>query len=109
MFAFQEVAMPKWSFGEIPDPAGLSDADWAELNKLKAAFESGGKKAMRKALKELAADPIRWVRVIGALYPEMMREQIKDVLADRGITEADVREMLRKALREAESPSSEEH
>jgi hypothetical protein len=97
--------MPKWPFDQVADPAGLTDADWAELNKLKAAYESGGSKALSKAFRELAVDPILSVRVIGALFPEMMREQIRDTLAERGITEEDLREMIRKA----ESPSQEQH
>ena len=97
--------MAKWPFEEPADSSGLSDADWAHLNKLKAAYESGGSKALSKAIGELATDPIRYVRVVGALFPEMINEKIRDALAEHGITEEDLREMLRKA----ESPSSEQH
>jgi hypothetical protein len=48
------------------------------------------------ALKKLAKDPIRFVAVIGALYPDMMREMIRDEMAEAGITEADLRELVQK-------------
>jgi hypothetical protein len=47
-------------------------------------------------LKKLAKDPIRFVAVIGALYPDMMREMIRDEMAEAGITEADLRELVQK-------------
>jgi hypothetical protein len=101
--------MPKWPFEEVPDPTGMTDADWADLNKLKAAYESGGAKASRKVFAELSADPVRGVRILGALFPEMVREQLKDRLAEHGITEDDLRQMLREAERREESPSSKKH
>jgi hypothetical protein len=97
--------MPKWPFDEIVDPSGLTDADWAEINRLKTAYETGGEKALDSAFEQLAADPIRAYRVVAALFPEMLREQTKDALAERGITEEDLREMLKKA-KKAEGPSS---
>ena len=103
------TVMPKWPFEEIPDPAGLSDADWAELNKLKAAYESGGAKALSAAFRELVVDPIRYISVVGALFPDMVREQIKDTLAARGLTEEDIRRMLEEIKRQSESPSRESH
>ena len=101
--------MLKWPFDEVPDPLGLTDADWAEINRLKTAYETGGVKALHAAWKQLAADPIRFYRITGAFFPEKVREQTKDMLAERGITEEDLREMLEQAKREAESPSSKRH
>ena len=31
---------------EIQDTSGLTDADWAEINKLRNAYKSGGSKAL---------------------------------------------------------------
>jgi len=31
---------------DIKDTSGLTDADWAQINKLRAAYESGGQKAI---------------------------------------------------------------
>ena len=101
--------MPKWPFEEIADRSGLTDADWAEINRLKTAYETGGDKALDAAFQQLVADPIRAYRVVGALFPEMLREQTKDALAERGVTEEDLREMLEKAKTEAESPSSKRY
>ena len=48
------------------------------------------------ALKKLAKDPIRFAAVIGALYPDMLREMIRDQMAEAGITEEDLRELIQK-------------
>jgi len=90
---------------EVADTSGLTDADWAEINKLKAAYKSGGKRALSKGLKELAIDPVRMIRVIGALFPREVSEGIRDRLAAEGITRDDLLEMIRKA----ESPAKKEH
>jgi hypothetical protein len=81
---------------EVQDTSGLTDADWAEINKLRKAYEAGGRKAIDLALKKLAKDPIRFVAVIGALYPDMKREMIRDQMAEAGITEEDLRELIQK-------------
>ena len=33
---------------EVVDPSGLSDADWAEINKLQQAYKEGGKRALNR-------------------------------------------------------------
>jgi hypothetical protein len=48
------------------------------------------------ALGQLAKDPIRYVVVIGAFFPDMMRETIRDQTAEAGITEEDLRELIQK-------------
>jgi hypothetical protein len=89
---------------EVVDTSSLTDADWAELNKLKAAYENGGVEALSGALEKLAADPVRYVTVMGALYPDMMREAIRDKMAEMGTTEDELRELLRKL--QSSSPKS---
>ena len=69
---------------EVQDTSGLTDADWAEINKLRKAYEAGSRKAVDLALKKLAKDPIRFAVVIGALFPDMMREMIRDQMAECG-------------------------
>jgi hypothetical protein len=44
---------------EVVDTTGLTDADWAEINKLKNAYDVGGQKALSAALDDLAKDPSR--------------------------------------------------
>ena len=45
---------------EVLDTSGLTDADWAEINRLKSLYETGGRIALSKALAELG-DPIKSV------------------------------------------------
>jgi len=77
------------------DSSDLSDADWAEINKLRRAYEHGTK-AFNTALRKLATDPIRFAVVMAAFFPDMVRETIRDQLAEAGITVDDVRELIRK-------------
>ena len=44
----------------------------------------------------LAKDPVAAGRAAGALFPDVLREQIKDAMAEQGMTEEDLREMIRK-------------
>jgi hypothetical protein len=45
---------------EVVDSSGLTDDDWAKINRLRDLYDSGGPKALSKALRELAeADPIK--------------------------------------------------
>ena len=85
---------------ELVDTSHLKDADWAEINILRGAWETGGRRALSKALGQLAdADPFRYMNVIAAYFPEMVREAIKDEMAEHGMTEEDLREMIRKLER----------
>ena len=81
---------------EIADTANLTDADWAEINKLKAAYEKDGQRGLSNALGKLADDPIRYLCVIGAFFPDMVRDAIKDDMAAQGVTEEDIRELVRR-------------
>jgi hypothetical protein len=81
---------------EIADPSSLTDADWASLNALRRAYERKGSHDFSAELKKLARDPLRYVRIVGAIFPDMIRESIRDVLADKGITPDDLREIIRK-------------
>jgi hypothetical protein len=87
---------------EVQDTSGLTDADWVEINKLRKVYKKSGRKAFVIALDQLAKDPIRFAVVIGALYPDMMREMIRDQMAEAGITEEDLRELIQKTARSAD-------
>jgi hypothetical protein len=52
----------------IEDTSGLTDADWAEINKLRRAYDTGGDKELVKAWEIFAQDPVRAVRVLGAFF-----------------------------------------
>ena len=90
---------------EVVDSSHLTDADWAEINKLNATWRNGGKDALSKALGALAdADPIRYTNVTAAFFPDLVREAFKDAMAERGITEEDVRDLIRNL----ESPAGKQ-
>jgi hypothetical protein len=89
---------------EVVDSSGLTDADWAEINKLQRAYKSGGRVALNSAMTELAKEPIKFATVIGAFFPDMLREAIKDSMAEAGMTEEDIRELVRKL----ESPARDQ-
>jgi hypothetical protein len=89
---------------EVVDSTGLTDADWAEINKLRRAFDKGGQAGVSKAMVKLAKDPMRYVTVMGAFFPDVIREAIKDSVAEAGMTEEDIREMVRKL----ESPARDQ-
>ncbi|QIG91983.1 hypothetical protein [Bradyrhizobium sp. 6(2017)] len=90
---------------EVVDSSHLTDADWAEINKLKHLAQTGGQKAISEAIKELSdRDPIRYVSVMAAFFPDMIRESIRDAMAEAGMDEDDLRELTRKL----ESPAREQ-
>ena len=80
---------------EIVDTSSLTDADWAEINKLQRAYQHG-EKAFSKTLYELGeADPIRLMTVMSAFWPEEVRETMKDQMAAEGVTVDDLKRLIR--------------
>ena len=79
----------------VVDSSNLTDKDWAEINRLKQCHVEGGAIALSKALGELPT--VRYLRIMGAFFPDAIREAVLDSLADAGITESDIRELLAKA------------
>jgi hypothetical protein len=62
---------------EVVDSSGLTDDDWAKINRLRHLHESGGFKAVSKAFDELAeADPIIFAHIMSAFFVDMVRETI---------------------------------
>jgi hypothetical protein len=95
---------------KIVDSEGLSDADWAEINKLLRAYDVGGSDAFWEAMTELGdKDPIRHVAVAGAFFPDLIREAIRDEMAEQGMTEDDLRELLRKLRQQLDGSSDTKH
>lgn len=89
---------------EVADPSRLTDHDWAEINKLRKAYQEGGKQALHEAYNELGKNPVRYLRVVSAFYPREVRESIRDAMAKRGMTVEDVLELIRKR----ESPARDQ-
>jgi len=81
---------------EVRDTSSLTDADWLAINSLRSAYERRGMKGYEIAVDKLAEDPIRYVRVMGALFPEMIREIIRDRMAALGVTREDLEERIRE-------------
>jgi hypothetical protein len=68
---------------KIVDTECLSDADWAEINKLLRAYEAGGTDAFWEAIEELGdADPVRYIAVAGAFFPDVVRKIISDEMSE---------------------------
>lgn len=89
----------------IKDTSGLTDADWVAINRVRAAHKAGGQPGLAKALHDLLKeDPIKYAVVVGAFFPTELREAIRDEMANRGIDEVDLREMIRKL----ESPARDQ-
>jgi hypothetical protein len=89
---------------DVVETSHLTDADWTEINKLRRAYETGGRKALSKAMAELGKDPVQYMRVMAAYLPDIVREAIKDQMAEIGVTEQDLRELIRKL----ESPTGKQ-
>jgi hypothetical protein len=63
------------------------------------AYDEGGIDLLSEAMDLLAKDPVRSARVPGAIFPREMREAIKDQMAEQGMTEEDLRDLIRKLER----------
>jgi hypothetical protein len=72
------MAKPQPPLQEV-DTSDLTDADWVEINKLRAAYDNGGREALSKAFDEL--DPVRCINIMAALYPDMASEVIREEMA----------------------------
>jgi len=82
---------------EVVDTSGLTDADWAEISRLKSLYETDGRNALSNALAELGeSDPVRSIRVLSAFFPETVREALTDSMAEQGLMAEDLRELIRK-------------
>ena len=73
------------------DPTGLLD----DLNRLEQAYEEGGEKGLlSKMLAELENDPVGYLKVVAAFFPDMVREAIKEEMGEVG--EDDLLNLLAK-------------
>ena len=81
---------------EVVNSSGLTDADWIEINKVRRAYERGGWDAFWSELETLGDDLIVKIKVVGAFFPDAIREAIEDELAESGLALEDLRESLKK-------------
>lgn len=89
---------------QIANPSALTDADWVEINRLRKAFDTGNQEAVQQAYRELGKDPVRYIRVMSAIYPKEVQASIKDAMAKRGLTEQDILDAAQKR----ESPARDQ-
>ena len=77
--------------------AKLSAEDRAKLALLEQEFERDGYSAIGRFAEN---DPIAMLKIAECLNPTAVREAIENAVIDEGLTHADIRAMLEKALRE---------
>jgi hypothetical protein len=77
--------------------AKLSVEDRAKLALLEQEWERDGDIAFERFAKK---DPIAWLHILECLDPKAIRDAIENALIGEGLTNADLRAMLEKALRE---------
>ena len=79
----------------VVDASELTDADWAAVNRVNRAYETGGFEAFWDELEKL--DDVQAVTVASAFFPDLIRELLRDHMAEHGLTIDDLREALKKA------------
>jgi hypothetical protein len=79
----------------VVDCSGLTDADWAAVNRVNRACELGGAVAFWKELEKFDDVPLQ-LRVLGAFFPELVREVIEEEMTEHGLTADDWQEAGRK-------------
>ena len=66
------------------DTDGLTDADWAEISRVKKAYTKGGADAFWLAIDMLTEDDVVLsLRVVGAFFPQLVTESRRQDGRDR--------------------------
>ena len=78
---------------KVVDMSGLTDADWAAINKVIRACANRDLELLRDEIDKLG-DPARQIKVAMAFLPDLIREALKDEMAEQGITQEDLKEFL---------------
>jgi hypothetical protein len=79
----------------VVDTSGLTDSDWAAIDRVNRACELGGVAAFWDELEKLE-DVSQQLRVVGAFFPELIREVIEEEMTEHGLTVEHLREMVRR-------------
>jgi hypothetical protein len=83
---------------EIDDKlAAWSDEDKAKLEAVEAEWERDGQIALERLAER---DPGFFLQILMLLFPHEVRKTLENILIDQGLTDADVRAMFKRALRE---------
>jgi len=79
----------------VVDTSGLTDADWAAVRRVNRAYEARGIEAFWDELEKL--DELQAFRVASAFFPCLMRELIRDHMAEYGLAIDNWRVVLKRA------------
>jgi hypothetical protein len=79
----------------VVDTSGFTEADWAAIDRVNRACELGGAAAFWLELEKLD-DVALQLRVMGAFFPDLMRQVVEEQVAKRGLTVKDLRKLIRK-------------
>jgi hypothetical protein len=80
----------------LEDPSWLKDHDWIEVNKLRRAYEDGGRDGLVKAWADLyRKDFDQFTRVACAFDPDH-RRRIRDAVENAGYTFQDLIALAKK-------------
>ena len=89
--------MAKKSKLEVVDTRGLTDADWAAIDKVIRAYRAGGMEGFWDELETFGDDNlILQITIVGAFFPDVIREAIKDEMAEQSITVEDLRNLVKR-------------
>jgi len=80
----------------IADRSWLTDADWAAVTRINRACELGGAAAFWDEL-ETFDDASLQLRVLGAFFPDVVRQMIEEEIGEYSLTAEDLRAILGKA------------
>ena len=81
---------------EVVDATDLTDAHWPSIDRLKRAYEARGMNGFWDELERLSGDFVFQITIASAFFPAQIREALKGVMADYGLTMEDLREILEK-------------
>ena len=82
---------------EVVDATDLTDAHWAAIDRVKRVYEARGMDGFWDGLERLGKrDWVFQITIASAFFPAQIREALKGVMADYGLTMEDLREILEK-------------
>jgi len=73
------------------------DEDKTKLEALEAEWERDGGIALERIVEK---DPVFFVQIAALFFPREVRKTLEDMLIDEGLTDADVRAMFERMLRD---------
>ena len=83
---------------EVVNPSGLTEVDWSAVNKVRRAYERGGWDAFWSEFETFGDDLMLQIMVLRTLFPDVMRQAIKDELAEAGFTLGELPGLLKKTM-----------